>query len=65
MLQQGFPMWSYRNVAEITWTADLPERWAERLPSRLGFWRAPAVDAAVLLGMGALLLLIVVRRQQP
>jgi hypothetical protein len=63
MLREGFPMWSYRSVVEVTWTAALPERLGAALPAPLGHWRPAAVDAAALGGMGLLLLFLTVGRQ--
>jgi hypothetical protein len=63
MLREGFPMWSYRSVVEITWTASAPERLGAALPEALGHWRPAVVDAAALGGM-SLALLVWTRRRQ-
>jgi hypothetical protein len=49
MLQEGYLMFQYRGAIEVTWTASLPESLGERLPARLGHWRAATVDVLVLL----------------
>jgi hypothetical protein len=63
MLRDGYPMWSYRNAVEITWTASETERWSRVLPAALGYWRPAALDAAAL-GCGALLLFVIAVRSQ-
>jgi len=58
MVRDGFSMWNYRNVVELTWTASGPERAAAALGTR------PIVlDAAALLVLAVLLLAIAVRRE--
>jgi len=56
MLRAGYPMFQYRGAIEVTWTASFPEALGERLPARLGPWRAGGADALVLAAMGAALL---------
>jgi hypothetical protein len=50
MVQQGYMLFRLRDGIELTWTASLPNALAARLPERLGYWRAAAVDAMVLGG---------------
>lgn len=64
MLRQGFPMWSYRSAAEITWIASGPERWSAVLPARLRPDGPAIIDVSVMAAMGTLMLTFAVRRQR-
>jgi hypothetical protein len=57
MLRDGFPMWSYRNLVEITWTASAPEKWS-------GTWGTPAIIDTAALSLLFLLLLVLVVGEQ-
>ncbi len=52
MLQDGYSMFNYRSVVEMTWTSS----WPEELAARAGWKHAASVDAAALAGFGILLL---------
>ncbi len=64
MLQEGYPVFEYRNAIETTWVAELPERLGEKLPARVGRWAPALVDAGVLGGMGLALLAATVMLQR-
>jgi ABC transport system ATP-binding/permease protein len=52
MLQDGYPMFNYRSVVELTWTAS----WPEELAAQAGWTHPAAVDAIALGAFGTLLL---------
>jgi hypothetical protein len=52
MLQDGYMMFNYRSVVEITWTASWPETLGGRLPARWGLARPAIVDVLALSGFG-------------
>lgn len=52
MLQDGYSMFNYRNVVEMTWTAS----WPEELATKAGVRHPALVDAAALAAFAALLL---------
>ena len=64
MVQQGFLLFQHRGAIETTWTASLPDALGERLPARLGYWRAAAADALALAAFGLALLAAAIALQR-
>jgi hypothetical protein len=64
MLRDGYMMFNYRDVIELTWTASWPDALAQALPAALGAKRPALVDTLALCGFGAALLASTVALQK-